>query len=288
MLGIRQVVSIRSGKHEVALDLNAQQAETLKRNRRLNVRQLPSTWLFWLFANDDPQISTITSNKHFQQAVRSALDYKSLVSLAGPGAIQAPGIIPSMFFGARATKSGAHRDLARARSELAASGVGNRTVTLEYPSDLTISGVSLEALAQTVQASLQAAGFHIALAGTDISTWLVRYRDGKIPFGLYLSGPDFPDPSHYLAFTPGDVLGLLAGWAKGSDPALERLVARARVTTAFRARDKLYRQLQLRLNQSGPFFPLIQPAHGFAATKDLRHAVFNQQYDIDLTRVSPH
>jgi peptide/nickel transport system substrate-binding protein len=286
MLGIRQLVTIRRGAHQVALDLTARQAETLKHNTRLNVEQPPSTWLFWLFANSDPQVSPITSNKHFQQAVRAALDYKALVSLAGPGAIQAPGIIPSMFLGAPA-RSALHRNLGRARSELVASGVGDRTVTLEYPSDLTISSVSLAALARKVQAGLQAAGFHVALAGSDIGTWLARYREGKIPFGLYLSEPDFPDASDYLAFTPGDVVGLRVGWAKGSDPTVEGLAARARVTSAFKPREQLYRQLQLKLNQSGPFVPLIQPAHGFAATKDLRNAVFNQQYDIDVTQISP-
>jgi peptide/nickel transport system substrate-binding protein len=286
MLGIRQLVTIRRGAHEVALDLTARQAETLMHNTRLNVEQPPSTWLFWLFTNSDPQVSPITSNKHFQQAVRAALDYKAFVSLAGPGAIQAPGIIPAMFLGAHTQKSPLHRNLERARSELAA-GVGDRTVTLEYPSDLTISGVPLAALARKVQAGLQAAGLHVALAGTDLGTWLARYREGKIPFGLYLWEPDFPDPSDYLAFTPGDVVGLRVGWAKGSDPTVESLAARARVTSAFKPREPLYRQLQLRLNQSGPFVPLIQPAHGFAATKDLRNAVFNQQYDIDVTQVSP-
>ena len=192
-----------------------------------------------------------------------------------------------MFLGALARKNAVQRDLARARSELAASGVGNRAITLEYPSDLTVGGISLTALAQRVQASLQTAGFHVSLSGTDVGTWLVRYRSGKVPFGLYLWQPDILDPSDYLAFTPGDVAGLRAGWAKGSDPAIENLAAKARVTTASNPRKKLYQQLQVKLNESGPFFPLIQPGHGFVATKDLRGAVFNPQYAIDVTQVSP-
>ena len=287
MLPPRQLVSIRRGKHEVALDLNSQQAQTLLRNKRLNVRQLPSTWLFWLFANNDSHISSTTANKHFQQAVRYALAYKSFVELAGRGAIQAPGIIPSMFLGALSPKNAIHQNLARARSQLAASGVGNRTVTLEYPNGLTISGVSLAALAQRVQTSLQSVGFHVSLAGTDNGLWLQRYRDGKIAFGLYLWGPDFPDPSDYLAFTPGELVGLRAGWAKGSDPAIEKLAAEARVTTASNPRAKFYRQLQVKLNETGPFFPLLQPGHGFVATKDLRNAFFNSQYELDVTQVSP-
>lgn len=287
MLPDAQLVSISNGKHEVALDLTSQQAKTLQPNKRLNVRQLPSTWLFWLFANDDSRVSTITPNRHFQQAVRSALDYKAFVGLAGPGAIQAPGVIPSMILGALSQKDAIQRNLARARSELSASGVGDLGVTLEYPNDLAISGVSFTALAQNVQASLQGAGFRVSLAGENTRTFLQRYRDGKIAFGLYLWGPAVPDPSNYLVFTPGGLVGLRAGWANGSDPVIEKLAARAGVTLATNPRKKLYQQLQLNMNETGPFFPLIQPGHGFVATTDLRNAVFNPQYEIDVTQVSP-
>jgi peptide/nickel transport system substrate-binding protein len=243
--------------------------------------------VFWLFANNNPQISSITPNKHFQQAVRYALDYKSIVGVAGPGAIQAPGIIPSMFLGALPQKDAIKRNLAKARSELAASGLGNQHITLEYPSDLTINGVPFASLAQKVQANLQAVGFHVDLGGSTVGTWLQKYRDGKMAFGLSLWGPDYPDPEDYLAFTPGQLVGVRAGWPAGSDPAIEKLAAKARVTTAPAARKKLYQQLQLKLNQTGPFFPLIQPTQVFVSTKDLKGAAFNAEYEIDVTRVSP-
>ena len=99
MVAATQFINVQRGKHEVAIDLSAQQAESLKGNSRLRVRTQPSTWVFWLFANNNPTISAATSNKRFQSAVRSALDYPSFVRLAGGGAIQARGIIPSMFLG---------------------------------------------------------------------------------------------------------------------------------------------------------------------------------------------
>ncbi len=92
--------------------------------RSVKVSLQPSTWIFWLFANNDPKVSTVTSNKQFQTAVRYALDYKSIVGLAGPGAIQAPGIIPSMFLGSLPQSATVKQDLAKAKAALAASGVG--------------------------------------------------------------------------------------------------------------------------------------------------------------------
>ena len=287
MIAPTQLINIQRGKQEIAIDLSADQAQTIKGNKRLNVRTLPSTWIFWLLANNNPQVSSVASNKHFQQAVRYALDYRSIVNVAGPGAIQAPGIIPSMFLGALPRKEAIKQNLTKARSELAASGVGNQTITLEYPSDLTINGVPFGSLAQRVQSNLQAVGFKIELAGSTVGTWLQKYRDGKMAFGLSLWGPDYPDPADYLAFTPGELVGLRAGWPKGSDPTVERLAAKARVTTATKARQTLYRQIQRRLNATGPFFPLLQPTQVFVSTRDLKNAFFNAQYQVDVTQVSP-
>jgi peptide/nickel transport system substrate-binding protein len=287
MVAATQFINIQRGRHEVAIDLSAQQAQSLRGNRRLSVRTQPSTWVFWLFANNNPEISTATPNKRFQSAVRSALDYPSFARLAGPGAIQARGIIPSMFLGSLPPASAVRRDLARARSELAASGVGDQTFTLEYPSDLTINGVAFATLAQRVQANLADIGVKVDLAGAPVGTWLDKYRNGTMAFGLSLWGPDYPDPADYLAFMPGELVGTRVGWKKGSDPTLERLAARARVTTSDTARAPIYRQIQTRLNQSGPYFPLIQPTQVFAATSDLKGAVFNPLYSIDVRAPSP-
>ena len=116
MIAPTQLINIQRGTHEVAIDLSADQALTIKGNKRLKVATTPSTWTFWLFANNNSDISSITSNKHFQAAVRYALDYRSIVSVAGPGAIQAPGIIPSMFLGALPRKDAIKQNLTKARS----------------------------------------------------------------------------------------------------------------------------------------------------------------------------
>lgn len=287
MIAPTQLINIQRGAHEVAIDLSADQAQSIANNSKLHVSLQPSTWVFWLLANDNPQVSTVTSNKQFQQAVRYALDYKSIVQVAGPGAIQAPGIIPSMFLGSLKQSEGIKQDVSKAKAALAASGVGNQKITLEYPSDLTINGVPFPSLAQRVQANLQAVGFNVDLAGAPVGTWLQKYRDGKMAFGLSLWGPDYPDPADYLAFTPGNLVGIRAGWPAGSDPAIEKLAAKALVTTDAKARAALYQQIQRQLNARGPFFPLLQPTQVFVATKDLKNAVFHASYQVDVTQVSP-
>src|SRR5205823_947357 len=91
MIAPTQLINIQRGTHEVAIDLTSDQAQSLKSNSKLQVSLQPSTWVFWLFANDNPSISAVTSNKQWQQAVRFGLDYSSILSVAGPGAYQTPG-----------------------------------------------------------------------------------------------------------------------------------------------------------------------------------------------------
>jgi peptide/nickel transport system substrate-binding protein len=282
-----QLINIQRGVHEVAIDLSADQARSISGNKRLKVVLTPSTWVFWAFLNNNPEISRMTANKAFQRAVRYAIDYRSVVAVGGPGTIQAPGIIPSVFLGHLTQKERVNQDVARAKRELAASGFASQKITLEYPSDLTINGVPFASLAQRVQANLRSVGFDVELGGATVGTWLQKYRDGKMAFGLSLWGPDYPDPADYLAFMPGELVGLRVGWPAGSEPTLERMAAQVRVTSDAKKRTALYQQIQRRLNTVGPYIPLIQPTQVFVATRDLKNAVFNAVYQVDVTQVAP-
>jgi peptide/nickel transport system substrate-binding protein len=282
-----QLVNIRRGSHQIAIDISSDQAQTLTGDRSLRVTRQPSPWVFYMFTNDDAQISAVTSNRRFQDALRNALDYKALVAVAGRGALQATGLIPTMIAGALPETDANEQDITKAKAELAASGVGSQQVTLEYPSDLTINGVPFATLAQKAQAGLQAAGFHVSLAGSPVATFQPKFRQGQVAFGIWLYAFDYPDPAGYSVFLPGNLIALHAGWKAGSDPAIEKLAAKALVTTAPAARKSLYERIQQEVNARGPFIPLIQPTQVFVATSDLSGAVFSAAYDVDLTQVSP-
>src|SRR5262249_2341032 len=67
-----QLVNIRRGTPQVAVDLSSDQAATLKGDAGLRVTREPSPWVFYLFANDDPQVSPATSNSRFQLTQKDA------------------------------------------------------------------------------------------------------------------------------------------------------------------------------------------------------------------------
>ena len=191
-----------------------------------------------------------------------------------------------MFLGSLPQSDAIKQDLAKAKAALAASA-REPEGDPRYPSDLTINGVPFATMAQKVQANLEAAGFSIELSGSPTSNWLTKYRDGKMAFGLSLWGPDYPDPADYLAFTPGKLVGIRAGWPKGADPRSRSSPRRRSSPPRRAARKTIYQQIQNQLNQRGPFFPLMQPTQVFVSTSDLKNAVYNATYSDRRHAVSP-
>ena len=66
MIAPTQLLNVARDSHEIAIDLSADQAQTLKGNKNVNVSLQPSTWIFFLMANNNPKVSTVTSNKDYQ------------------------------------------------------------------------------------------------------------------------------------------------------------------------------------------------------------------------------
>ncbi len=279
-----QKLDVIKGESQIAVDLSPTQASGMGSSVQIVNGASPN--LFFVLSNDSKKVSTVTSNPDFQTAVRDGIDYASLVQLAGKGSEQAAGIIPSNFLGALPASDAPVYSLTKAKAALAASGLGHPTVTMDYPSDLSVNGISFADLAARVQSELAQVGITIKLQGQSIEVALNSYRAGTEPMGLWYWGPDFPDPSDYLNFLPGALVGLRAGWPAGSDPSLSKLGATAASTTSDSARSALYQQIQESLNKSGPFMPLIQPAQILVGSSTLKNLQSNALWLVDLSELS--
>jgi peptide/nickel transport system substrate-binding protein len=278
-----QLLNIQRGTNEVSLDLSSDQAKGISTSK-VKLQKTPSANVWFLFANANPKVSATSSNAHIQNAIRLALDYNGYVRVAGTGAARAAGVVPSMFLGAL-TRSAINTNVAKAKAEVAASGIKNPTLKLEFPSDITSNGLSFGVMAQKVQSDLQAAGISVDLAGSPVATSLNTYRAGTEELGLWYWGPDYPDPNDYLVFLPGQTVGLRAGWAAGSLPPLEALGKKAGATASPAARAKLFQQIGTELNAKSPFYPLVQPGQVVASSSNLTNTTFNVVYWIDVRAV---
>ena len=281
-----EIGSISSTTREIALDLSPAQAGALPRSSALRITALASPELVFLFANDNPLVSPVTSNRHFQNAIRHALDYDAMVHLMGAGAMRAAGLVPSMLLGALPSWSALKYDLGQARLELAASGLNSPAVTLGFASDMTVDGVAVSALASMVGAELGLAGIKVKLAGSPSASALADYAAGREQLGLWSLAPGYADPGYYLPFLPGRALGLRAGWPAGADPSLESLGVQAATTADASSRAQLFQHLQGQLNDEGPFFPLLQPGRVIVAAPGVMAIAYNPSWSVDIAAVS--
>jgi peptide/nickel transport system substrate-binding protein len=278
-----QKLDVLRGETQIAVDLSPTQAQGMSGVQIVNGA---SPNLFFILSNASSKVSKTTSNANFQTAVRDGINYAGLIQLAGKGAVQAAGVIPSMFLGSLPASEAPAYNLAKAKAALAASGLGHPTVTMTYPSDLSVNGISFGDLAARVQQQLAQVGITVKLQGQSIQVALNTYRAGTEAMGLWYWGPDFPDPADYLNFLPGNLVGLRAGWAKGADPALESLGTKAASTTTDSARGPLYQQIQQSMNTSSPFMPLIQPAQILVGASSLKNLQSNALWLVDLSELS--
>lgn len=280
-----QMMNVMRGASQIALDVPPDQVASL--GDSVSVEQTAGSDVAFLFTNSNPAVSETTANKDFKEAVRYAIDYDGLLSLVGGGATRPGSIVPSMFGGALTTADGPAQDVAKAKEALARSGLANPTVDFAYASDLTKNGVSFADVAAKLQQDLQAVGITANLKPEPVSANLDNYRAGTLQLSVQWWGPDFPDPSNYLLFNPGNTVGLRAGWAAGAAPDVTDLGTKAAAAIEESERAPLYGEWQKALNAEGPFISLFQPAVTVVTSKALDALPYNAMWTVDLGAAKP-
>jgi len=277
-----QLMDVQSGTAHIALDLGSDQIAGLGGDVVVSTSQSPT--IFFLFANADPAVSEITSSPDFREAVKYALDFDALLELAGEGAERAYGIVPSSYLGALGADAAVERDVDRAAEAVGRLG-GEVTVELEYASDFSSNGLSMGPFAERIAAQLSEVGITVNLTPGPIATTLESYRAGTEQMGLWLWNPDYPDSADYLAFGPGEIVGLRAGWAPGSAPELEAVMAEVATETDPAAREALYQQFQQLHNEQGVIVPLFQPAASVVATSTIGEVRYDPVFSLDIAAI---
>ena len=279
-----QLMDIQSGTAHLALDLGSDQLAAIEGNSDLIVSTSSSPTFFFLFANANSEISELTSSDDFREAVWYGLDRDALLELAGDDAALAYGVVPNTYLGALGAESAVERDVERASAAVERLG-GDVTVSLEYPSDIAVSGISFGPVAERVAAQLAEVGITVNLAPGPVSTTLENYRAGTEEMGLWLWSPDYPDSADYLVFGPGGIVGLRAGWSAGSNAEIESLMEEIETTTDADTRESLFIEYQELMNAEGVIIPLFQPAASVVATAAVGAVPFDPVFLLDIAAI---
>ena len=276
-----QKLNLEGGDSNVAVDLSGDQVADLSDD--VTVTSGPSAQTIFLLLNQNPEISEFTSNPDFVDAVRYALDYDGLLELAGAGSEQATGVIPPSFLGA--LTDGVEQDLDASATALAASGYDGETITLEYPNDYPVGGVSFTPLAERIQSQLDAAGITLELAPAPFTTQIDEYVNGREAFSIWFWGPDYADSANFLPFAAGDKVGLRAGWTAEMSPESVTLATAAADATSVDEREAAFSAFAQGLQDSGPFVPLIVPGSNIATASSITGVSYNSTWTMDIAEL---
>jgi peptide/nickel transport system substrate-binding protein len=278
-----QLLNVQRGSNEIALDLSAQQAGTLKGKGELQVTTDASVNIFDVEANMDSKVSP-TGDAGVRKAIRLALVYEGYTRLSGAGAAQAAGLIPSQFLGSLPESDAVKQDLDAAKAAL--GGKSGIKLKLSYPSDATPNGVSFASVAQKVKSDLDKIGIDVSLDGRPAVTFLKNYAAGENQLSVSYWGPDYPDPNDYLVYAPGsEGRAANAKWTKDMAPDIAALGAKAGSTLDDDTRGGLFQDFQRKLNEDSPFFPLFQPAQAIVGSKSLSNVVLDPTYTLNIPAV---
>lgn len=281
-----QLLNIQSGRSDLALDLSTDQLGALN-PAGLNVETGVGPVVWYLFMNLTPEVSSITSQRDFREAVRYAVDYDSIAELFGPGAPRACGVIPSMVLGALPADECVSRDLDRARAAIARTGIANPTITFEYISDWFTDGVSHGTISERIQRNLADVGITANLISSPLATQLERYRSGTTESHFWTVSMRHPDVSSYvIAFSEGGGNAKPAGLSRASLPTAQALADRILAARSDAQREPLVREWQRVLNEEGPFVPLYQSTRTLVSKGEIGGVETHPLYLIDLRNVT--
>jgi peptide/nickel transport system substrate-binding protein len=282
---VTQALQVVRGDLDLATSIGQDQIAPLRRASSVTVKTSPAATTFYVLMNAAPDVGGPFANPKVQQAVRYALDYEGIMAIAGPGAVRLAGVIPTLMPGALDSKDAVKTDRAKARALVQESGLAPVRGKLSYASDQISWGIPIAILAQKIQADLAVVGITLDLDGLPIVTSLQQYRSGKNQFGVWGWAADYPDPSDFLVWAPGRVVGKRAGWLPSAGPAAQKLAAladQAEAEVEPRKRIGLLQEFDRTLGQVGPFAPLFQPAVPYAYRSNIRGVAYHSVWAIDM------
>jgi ABC-type dipeptide transport system, periplasmic component len=282
-----QLMMLQKKDIDVAFNLGPEQVKQVVGKKGIQVAKAQSMTLTFMLMNRDPSVGGPIANPDVQKAIRLALDYTGMQTIAGEGAVTPVAPFQVGFFGtlpARDTKKA--QDLAKAKELMKKAGYEKGFKTTFEVSTQTVEGMDLPTLAQKIQSDLKQIGIETEIKTSDIMVALDPYRKGKQALSLWYWGPDYPDPNNQLAFLPGNSVGLRANWTAAMNPKLAALGEKTAVEVDPKARAADLKAIQESMDADSAFAVLLQHARQYAYLSELKNAYYNDTYKLDLVSMA--
>jgi peptide/nickel transport system substrate-binding protein len=287
--GGAQVLAIRRGDIDAALNLSSDQLDSLAKDANVKIVSTPSLDYVYMTLTNSADMNQALGKKAARQAVQAAIDYDGIIKgLMGGHAIRPATFIPIGLGGsteALTKEIGPKQDLAKAKKLLADAGVPNGfTFKLSY-GKAAIGGTTYDLIAQKIQSDLARVGITAELDPMDQATLRTAYKEGKTQSALSFWNPDAMEPWLWAQPAIGRV-SKRVHWTPPKD--IVDLVARAGGEPDPKKAAGLYREFQKMLIEQANYIHLIQPVFRVATTKAITgYNLTAAGWQVDLYGVKP-
>ena len=282
-----QQMELEAGDLDIAMNLTADQTDLMTDTEGIQLINSASFDIFFFMMNASEEYGKEFANPKVREAIRYALDYDGLCLLAGNGAKTPMSIIPDGFFG-YAGDATITRDVDKAKELLTEAGYPDGfEFTCGVIPDMAPDGVSFMTCAEKIATDLSEIGVNMKIDSQEVSVYLQGYRDGTEQAVVGQWGPDYFDSLNQLAFLPGEMVGLRAGWTAEMAPELSELGKQASTETDDDARKALIEQIQVEMEaQASPFIVYLQPGRVLAVSDSLENVIPSSGYMLDFSVIS--
>jgi peptide/nickel transport system substrate-binding protein len=287
--GAAQVLAVRRGDIDAALNLSTDQLDSLAKDANLKIVSTPSLDYVYMTLTNSAEMNAALGKKPARQAVQAAIDYDGIIKgLMGGHAIRPATFIPIGLGGsteALTKEIGPKQDLAKAKKLLADAGLPSGfSFKLSY-GKAAIGGTSYDLIAQKIQSDLARVGITAELDPMDQATLRTAYKEGKTQAALSFWNPDAMEPWLWAQPAIGRV-SKRVHWTPPKD--IVDLVARAGGEPDPKKAAGLYREFQKMLIDQANYIHLIQPVFRVATSKAITgYQLTAAGWQVDLYDVKP-
>ncbi|MDR1961781.1 MAG: ABC transporter substrate-binding protein, partial [Gracilibacteraceae bacterium] len=270
-----QAMMLQQGDIDIAFNLGSEQISPLAGKEGLTIMDRQTLTASFLLMNRNEEVGGPVANPQVQKAIRLALDYPGIQSIAGVDTATPLAPFPLGLLGSLPPLDPAgYPQIDAAKALMAEAGYADGFAVDFYVPTTNIIGVDFLTMAQKIQNDLAAIGITTTLVPEDIMISLETYRNGQQPLGLWYWNPDYPDNNSQLAFLPDNTVGLRAGWTAEMSPELARLAEQVAAETDDEARVELFGQIQEAMHEDSPFAMLLQHTGQYAMRSGLKDATY--------------
>ncbi len=287
--GAAQLLAIRRGDIDLAMNLNSEQIDSLAGNKDVTIEKTNSVDTFLMTLTNSATMNAALAKVEARRAVAAAIDYDGLIKgLVGGFSLRPPAFIPIGAAGVTeaSTKSlGFKEDIPRARKLLNDAGYPDGfSFELTYPNTSYFS-TSFQLIAQKIQSDLSRVGIKMDLKPMDAVNWRTQFNGGKTQSSLAFWTATAPNP-YVWASASVQRLAKRVYWEPS--PEMLDIVEKAHGEQDTKAQQALYLKYQQQLIDQANYISLLQPIYRVGVNKAVTGVELTANiWKMDMKKIRP-